>query len=147
MIRNGMRVFLDDVSTNEEIIRVVCKRIENRAITKITLATTSVNIADMISDCCVKTGFDHEFSAVTLFVPGGRIRPNTQAIVPAFNTLPRHIISMGECVGGFDLGIVGVNGVHTDDGFSTHDNPEAINKMDTQNVSTSRLIVGDSTKI
>jgi len=147
LIRNGMSVLLDAGSTTEEVVRLLCKKIENRAITKITVATTSVNIADMISDCCVKMGFDDDFSAVRLFIPGGQVRPSTQAIVPAFNTIPRHVISLSDAVGGFDLGLVGVNGIEMDAGFTTHDNAEAMNKADILNVSRTRIIVGDTSKI
>jgi DeoR family fructose operon transcriptional repressor len=54
---------------------------------------------------------------------------------------------LSDAVGGFDLGLVGVNGVDIDAGFTTHDNAEAINKADILNVSRTRIIVGDSSKI
>jgi DeoR/GlpR family transcriptional regulator of sugar metabolism len=146
-VQSGMKVFLDAGSTTEEIVRVICTKIENRAINKITIATTSVNIADMFSDCCVKMGFDDDFSAVRLFIPGGQIRPSTQAIVPAFGAGPRHIIALSEALGGFDVGILGVNGIDVDAGFSTHQNSEALNKADIITVSKKRIIVGDSSKV
>jgi DeoR/GlpR family transcriptional regulator of sugar metabolism len=146
-VQSGMKVFLDAGSTTEEIVRVICTKIENRAINKITIATTSVNIADMFSDCCVKMGFDDEFSAMRLFIPGGQIRPSTQAIVPAFGTGPRHIIALADALGGFDIGILGVNGVDVDAGFSTHQNSEALNKADIIGTSSRRIIVGDSSKV
>lgn len=54
LVQNGMKLCLDAGSTTEEICRILCKRIETRAIKKITIATTSINIADMISDCAFR---------------------------------------------------------------------------------------------
>lgn len=146
-IKNGTRLFLDAGSTTEEIIRVVCKKIENRALNKITIGTTSIKIADMVSNCCVRMGFDDDFSAIRLYIPGGQVRPNTQAIVPAFDSTSRQIVSLAEKIGGFDIGVIGVNGVDVDTGFSTHANAEAENKADIISSSKSRIIVGDSSKI
>jgi len=147
LLKNSVKVFFDAGSTTEEIVRLLCRRIENRIITKITIATTSVNIADMISDCCVKMGFDDEFTAVQLFIPGGRIRPNTQAIVPIRPDAATQVPLLGEAIGGFDICFVGVNGVTVEGGFMTHLNAEANNKVDVLRISTSRIIVGDSSKV
>lgn len=146
-IQNGMKIILDAGSTIEEIVRLLCKKIENRALTKVTIATTSINIADMISDCCVGMGFDDDFSAVRLYVPGGQIRPSTQAIIPAYGTERGQIQRLADHLGGFDLAIIGVNGIDADAGFTTHDNAEALNKVDIVRASTSRIVVGDSSKI
>lgn len=147
MIQNGMSVILDAGSTVEEIVRIICKKIENRALTKITIATTSINIADMISDCCVSMGFDDDFSAVRLFVPGGRVRPNTQAVVPTHSGGLSDLERLTECIGKFDLGIIGVNGIDAEAGLTTHDNAEAANKTEILRLATSRIAVGDSSKI
>jgi DeoR/GlpR family transcriptional regulator of sugar metabolism len=146
-IQNGMKIILDAGSTIEEIVRLLCKKIENRALTKITIATISINIADMISDCCVSMGFDDDFSAVRLYVPGGQIRPSTQAIIPAYGTERGQIQRLADHLGGFDLAIIGVNGIDADAGFTTHGNAEASNKVDIARASTSRIVVGDSSKI
>ncbi|MBI3528137.1 MAG: TIR domain-containing protein [Betaproteobacteria bacterium] len=146
-IQNGMKIILDAGSTVEEVVRLLCKKIENRALTKLTIATTSINIADMISDCCVSMGFDDNFSAVRLYVPGGQVRPSTQAIVPMFGSERGQIQRLADQIGGFDLSIIGVNGIDATAGFTTHDNAEAMNKIDLARASGSRLIVGDSSKI
>lgn len=147
LVANGAKVMIDAGSTAEEIVRVLCKRIENRLITRLTVATTSVNIADMISDCCVRMGFDDDFSAVTLLVPGGRIRPNTQAIVPLGRREQSDLRTIADEVGGFDIGFVGVNGIDTEGGFTTHANAERWNKADILAACERRFIVGDSSKV
>jgi DeoR family transcriptional regulator of aga operon len=147
LIQNGAKIIIDAGSTTEEIARIMIKKIENRLLNKLTVATTSINIGDMVSDCCVKMGFDDEFSAIRLFIPGGQVRPNTQAIIPAFGNGPRQILTLSDALGGFDLCFVGVNGVEANAGFTTHENLEAANKLDMINVSKTRVIVGDSSKV
>lgn len=144
-VLNGARVLLDAGSTTEEVARVLCRRIETRAITRITIGTTSANIADMVSDCCVRMGFDDDYSAVVLLIPGGRIRPNTQAIVP-LRGRRSDIVDLADEVGGFDLGFVGVNGVHTSGGFTTHANEERKNKAEILKVAKRNFVIGDSSK-
>lgn len=146
-IQNGMAIFLDAGSTAEQVVEIVCRRIEQRAITRMTLATTSINIADMISDCCVRMGFDDDFSAVRLFVPGGQVRPGTQAIIALPGQVTTQVAQLSQAVGGFDLAIVGVNGIHRDAGFTTHENPEATNKRDMIGAARRTLILGDSSKV
>ncbi len=147
LIQNGMKVVLDAGSTIEEVVRLLCKRIETRAITKLTVTTTSVNIADMISDCCVKMGFDDDFSAVSLLIPGGQIRPNTQAIVPCGGKDPHDLVTLALSLGGFDLGIIGVNGIDAEKGFTTHHNAEKWNKEDILAIARRRVVLGDSAKV
>jgi DeoR/GlpR family transcriptional regulator of sugar metabolism len=147
LIQNGMKVILDAGSTVEEIVRPLCKRIESRAVTRITIATTSINIADMISDCCVRMGFDDDFSAVRLYVPGGQVRPNTQAIIPTDRASVGQIRSLADHLGGFDLAIIGTNGVDVVAGLTTNSNAEAQNKMNLAQASHRRIVVADSSKI
>jgi len=147
LIQNGMKIILDAGSTIEELVRPLCKKIENRALTRVTFATTSINIAGMISDCCVQMGFDDDFSAVQLYVPGGQVRPNTQAIIPTDRAAHGQIQTLADHLGGFDLAFIGTNGIDAKAGFTTHDNTEALNKMDLARAARQRVIVGDSSKI
>ena len=146
-IQNGQKLFLDAGSTTEQIVKILCRRIESRAITRLTIATTSINIADIISDCCVRMGFDDDFSAVKLFIPGGQVRPGTQAIVPLLDEQRSQIGRLADVLDGFDLAIVGVNGVDAEAGFTTHENAESLNKIAMMLASRRRVIVGDSSKI
>lgn len=146
LINNGAKVFIDAGSTTAEVAYIICKKIENRVITKITLATTSIYIANMISNCCVKMGFDDTFSAVQLFVPGGQVRQGTQAIIGT-NTDSHEILRIADHVGGFDIGVIGVNGVDLNRGFTTHENAEVLNKIDIIRSTTTHIMAGDSSKI
>jgi len=146
LIGNGTKVFLDAGSTTAEVASVLCKKIENRVLMRITIATTSISIANTISECCVKMGFDDAFSAVELFVPGGQVRPGTQAIVAA-GADSHQILRLADHIGGFDIGLVGVNGVDLEGGFTTHSNAELTNKQDIMRSSKTRYLLGDSSKI
>jgi len=146
LIQNGMSIFIDAGSTTREIVQIICKRIEARSLMKIAVATPSVNHADLVSGCCVRMGFDDEFSAIRLFIPGGQVRPGTQAVIP-LPTDQCQLSKIAEYLGGFDLGIVGANGVHAEHGFTTHENSEALNKIDILRTSKSKVIVCDSSKI
>ena len=79
-IKNGARVFLDAGSTTEEVVRILCKKIENRALSKITIGTTSVKIADMVSNCCVKMG-SMMISLLSAFTfRGGKFAPTRKQL-------------------------------------------------------------------
>jgi len=147
LVRNGASVFIDAGSTSEQLVQIICRRIETRAITRLTVATTSISIADMISDCCVKMGFDDDFSAVKLFVPGGQVRPGTQAIIPLAEEQRSQIDQIADVVGGFDLAVLGVNGVDIRAGFTTHEPTEALNKIQMIASAKRALIAGDSSKV
>jgi DeoR/GlpR family transcriptional regulator of sugar metabolism len=95
----------------------------------------------------VKMGFDDDYSAVTLMIPGGRIRPNTQAIVAMEDRETSDIATLARCIGGFDLGFLGVNGIDAEAGFTTHDNAEARNKTDILQSCRRKVILGDSSKV
>jgi DeoR/GlpR family transcriptional regulator of sugar metabolism len=146
-VQNGMKLLLDAGSTVDEVAKIICKKIETRSLTRIAIATTSINIADMVSDCCVKMGFDDDFSAVRLYLPGGRVRPNTQAIVPTMESEKGQLVRLAEALGRFDLSFVGVNGIDANGAFTTHGNEEAENKIEIMSAAARSIVVGDSSKI
>jgi DeoR/GlpR family transcriptional regulator of sugar metabolism len=146
LIKNGATVFLDAGSTSGEVASVLVRRLQNRALTNIRVATTSISIASLVSQCCVSMGFDDSFSAVRLYVPGGRVREATQAIV-GLDASMDSIADLAEQLGGFDVGVIGVNGVDLVEGFTTHDNAEVVNKKAIMRASKTRLLVGDSSKL
>jgi len=145
LIHNGMKVFLDAGSTTGEIASILCNKIESHMLKKITLATTSIDIGYMFSTTNVHIGSDDN-SEIKLYVPGGRVRPSTQAIVP-FGKTANDIIQLGNYVKTFDLGILGTNGVDADKGFTTHAISEVLNKKAIIEVSKKCVIVRDSSKI
>ena len=146
-IRSGMAVLMDAGTTNEEVVEIVCRNIETRVLTNITMASTSVNIVDMISDCCVAMGFSEDFSPVRLYMPGGRVSPHSQAILPLADDGPRPLDHLVGVIGEFDLGVVGVNGIDADGVCTTTREAEAKTKRDIIRVSSKTVAVADSSKI
>lgn len=147
LIKNGMSMFIDAGSTTEEIVQIICKKIKSRALTSITVATTSINIADMFSDCAVEMGFDKSFTAIKLYIPGGLVRPNTQAIVPVTPQDNSQFSQLSKLIDGFDICFVGVNGIDSGHGLTTHDNEEADNKLAILKEVKNKYVVGDSSKV
>lgn len=145
-IQNDQKVAIDAGSTTGEIVKSICKRIETRSLTRVTLVTTSIDHADQISDCCVRMGFDDHFSAVRLIVPGGIVRPATQAITPAADS-DLSLKGIAYQYGGFDIAMLGVNGVTRAGGFTTEDNAEVRNKLELLAASDRTFIVSDSSKV
>jgi DeoR/GlpR family transcriptional regulator of sugar metabolism len=91
-------------------------------------------------------GFDDDFSAVELFIPGGKVRQGTQAIIRTNND-SHEILRIAEHIGGFDIGVIGVNGVDLEKGFTTHTNIEVKNKIDIMRSAKTQILAGDSSKI
>lgn len=143
LIKNNMSIFIDAGSTTAEIVKIICKRIETRSITQLKVTTTSVNHADMISDCCVSMGFDDSFSAIELFIPGGRIRPNTQAIVAIDGAISIDTLHSKK----YDIGFIGANGIDLITGITTHNNEEVISKKQAIKCSEQVVFVCDDSKI
>ena len=146
-VKSGMAVLLDSGTTNEEAVKIICKNIETRVLTNVTMASASVNIVDIVSDCCVTMGFSEDFSPVRLYVPGGRVSPHSQAVLPLRDDGQRPLEILAEAVGQFDLGIVGVNGIDVDGVCTTTRHAEAATKQDIIKASIKTVAVGDSSKI
>ena len=145
-VRSGQKVYIDAGSTTEEVVRILCKRIEMRKLMNLTIVTPSVNHADMISECCVRQGYDDSFTAVNLFLPGGCVRPGTQAIVP-FEADGASLQELADRLGGYDLAILGANGFTEKAGFTTHANTEIMGKCIAFQSAKKRVIVFDQSKI
>ena len=144
-IRSNMKVYIDAGSTSAEVVKILCKRMEMRALTGLTIVTPSINHADLISECSVKMGFDDEFSAVKLYIPKGLVRPGTQAIVPmegeddSFDILAKQL-------GGYDIAVIGANGIDRQGGLTTHANLELAGKVTAFRNARKPIIICDDSK-
>ena len=145
-VRSGMKVYIDAGSTTEQVIHILCKRIKMHTLTNLTLVTPSVNHADVISACCVNMGFDDDSSAVHLYLPGGYVRPSTQAIVP-FSDEHNDFEELPKKLGGYDLAIIGANGISEAAGLTTHANTEIQGKLLAYNNAKQRVMVCDDSKV
>lgn len=144
-ISNGMNVFIDAGSTAAEIIKIICRRIETRTLTSISITTTSTEHMQTLVACCVKMGFDDDFGGVKLYIPCGKVRPNTQAIVP-IDSSKSPIKDLCQTNGKFDIAFIGANGITLDNGITTHSNKEVQSKMDALNSANKVIILCDDSK-
>lgn len=145
-IRSGMTVYIDAGSTTEEVIKILCKRVEMHTLSRITIVTPSVHHAEDISSCCVNLGLDDDSSDISLYIPGGYVRPSTQAIVPIQNQTDE-LDALAKQLGGYDLTIIGANGISPDSGLTTHRNREVAGKMTAFANGKKRIIVCDDSKL
>lgn len=146
LVKSGMRVYIDAGSTTEQVIHILCKRIKMHTLTNLTLITPSVNHADLISACCVNMGFDDDSSAVHLYLPGGYVRPGTQAIIP-FTDEHNDLEDLPKKLGGYDLAIIGANGISEHAGLTTHANSEVTGKKLAYEYAKQRVIICDDSKV
>lgn len=147
-VRSGHRIALDAGSTTDEVARILCKRIENRSLFNLTVVTISVSAANIFLDSGTRLGFDDDNAAFRLLLPGGRVRPNTLAIVDhggdAENTNIGRLMSQ---VGKVDFAFVGVNGIDLEAGFTTHSKSEADVKRTLIKSAGRAMILGDTSKL
>lgn len=121
-ITNGKTVFIDAGSTMLKLVEILCKRIESKTLSGVKLVVISTEHASMVADACAKLGYDQYSAPVTLYVPGGMVRPNTKAIVGFDST--DEIARIVDAIGKFDLAFIGANGATCEGGIFTHINEE-----------------------
>lgn len=126
-IRNGQSIYIDAGSTTLELVNILCKRIESRTLSGNKIIVISTEHASQIADTCAKLGYDQYTSPITLYMPGGKVRPNTKAIVGI--DAEDDISRMAHAIGKFDIAFVGANGATAEDGIFTHANEEVNVKL------------------
>lgn len=145
-VRSGTKIALDAGSTTDEVARVLCTRLEAKALFNLTIVTTSISAANIFLQTGTRLGFDDNNSGFRLFLAGGRVRPNTLAIVGR----DREASALTELLndlGGVDFSIVGVNGIDAKAGLTTHSNAETENKRVLIAAAKKPLVLGDTSKL
>lgn len=125
-IKSGMNIYIDAGSTMTQLVEILCKRIESHTLNNVKITVVSTEHAGKISDACSALGYDQFSSPISLYIPGGRVRPNTKAIVGVDSE--DEIERMTKSIGKFDIAFIGANGAKEGCGIFTHDNEEAITK-------------------
>ena len=144
-INNNMNVYIDAGSTTREIVEIICNNIKTGVLKKVTLTVASIDHANMITNCCATTKNDEISSLVNLCVPGGQVRPLTNAILP-FDHNSDVLYDIIKKRGEFDVAIMGINGIHLTDGLTTACNDEALGKQNALKVSKNKIFVCDASK-
>ncbi|MBR2834293.1 MAG: TIR domain-containing protein [Coriobacteriales bacterium] len=145
-IKSGMTIYLDAGSTTAEITKIVCNRLTAKTLANVDIVTPSVPHASYIANCCTKLGFDDDTATMHVYVPGGQVRPSTQALIPFGIDDSLGVNTMAKKLGGFDLAFIGANGLSLDGGITTHSNLEVQRKRDAFSCAAKRCIVCDSSK-
>ena len=144
-VKNNMNVYIDAGSTTKEIVEILCDRIKSDVLNSVTLTVVSIDHAKMLVDCCASKNHNELSSLVKLYVPGGQIRPLTNAIIPFGNDdIALHNITKE--IGEFDVAIMGINGVDLTAGLTTACKDEALRKINVLKVSKTKIFVCDASK-
>lgn len=143
-IRNGQSVYIDAGSTMLELVNILCKRLESRTLSGNKIIVISTEHASRIADTCSKLGYDQHTAPVSLYIPGGKVRPNTKAIVGI--DAEDDIARMVQNIGKFDVAFVGANGATAEDGIYTHENEELYVKRSVIQNSKQVFFVFDDSK-
>jgi DeoR/GlpR family transcriptional regulator of sugar metabolism len=146
-IRSGQVVALDAGSTTNEIARLICAGLKRRTWHKLTIVTNSIPAANQLVTAGDELGLEDQNDVLKVFVAGGRVRPNTLAIVDDASlsgetNLERLLVDLG----GADVGYVGTNGIYWGIGFTTSDITETTTKAALLKGSRRRFVVTDPSK-
>jgi DeoR/GlpR family transcriptional regulator of sugar metabolism len=149
-IRSGQVIALDAGSTTNEIARQICSGLKRRWWTQLTIVTNSIPASNQLVTAGDELGLEDKNDMLRVFVAGGRVRPNTLAIVDDIclgNTAGEsNLEQLLNDLGGADLGYVGTNGVYWGLGFTTSDITETTTKAALLKGSRRRFVVTDPSK-
>jgi DeoR/GlpR family transcriptional regulator of sugar metabolism len=149
-IRSGQVIALDAGSTTNEIARLICSGLKRRMWNKLTIVTNSIPASNQLVTAGDELGLEDQNDVLRVFVAGGRVRPNTLAIVDdaslsntaGESNLERLLADLG----GADLGYVGTNGIYWGLGFTTSDITETTTKAALLKGSRRKFVVTDPSK-
>lgn len=148
-IRSGQVIALDAGSTTNEIARLICSGLKRRMWTRLTIVTNSIPASNQLVTAGDELGLEDQNDVLRVFVAGGRVRPNTLAIVDdasLSNTAETNLERLLADLGGADLAYVGTNGVYWGIGFTTSDITETTTKAALLKGSQRKFVVTDPSK-
>lgn len=149
-IHSGSTVVLDAGSTTVEIARQISNGLKMHLWSSLNIVTNSVPAANQILITAAELGFEDRNREIQVYVVGGRVRPNTLAVVNDDTTkcseILTNLLTMMDVFGSADVAFVGTNGIYRDLGFTTHDLYEAKGKTAMLNSATHQFIITDPSK-
>ena len=115
MIRPGNRADAPFHATNE-IALLICSGLKKTYESRSTIVTNSIPASNQLVTAGDELGLEDQNDVLRVFVAGGRVRPNTLAIVDdaslTYTTGESNLERLLADLGGADLGYVGTNGIH-----------------------------------
>ncbi len=146
-IESGNTIALDAGSTTTAIAEEMAKCIAGRRWTDLTVITNSLPAAAKLSSAGMELGFEDNNDTLKLVVSGGRVRPNTLAVVDHdFSPTPMALRETLKAMQPIDLAFVGTNGIFKSTGFTTHNNSEKGTKAALISSADNAIIVADPSK-
>jgi DeoR/GlpR family transcriptional regulator of sugar metabolism len=126
-VKSGDVIALDAGSTTEAIAKQLAKGLRLHKLTELTIVTNSLPAATDLLAAATEVGLEDDSQVLRVFLSGGRIRPNTLALVGIRDDAGEELAAYLEFVGGATVSFVGTNGI-CDKGFTTSMNTEAQTK-------------------
>ena len=149
-IESGQIIVLDSGSTTLELSRQICIGLKSKIWEDLTIVTNSIPAATELLNLASEMGLEDKSSLFRVFIVGGRIRPNSLAIVneeKLFKDVsPNDFGLILSPLGTADIAFVGTNGLYRDQGFAVHNDYEVKTKSEIIKYSKRSFILADPSK-
>lgn len=152
LIETGNVIVLDSGSTSTELAREIGWGLKLRYWNQLVIVTNSVSVVHELMSAVSELGLEDDDPLIRIYQIGGRVRPNTQAVVSDDRHLKDAIVGPSQFriiiskLGQADIAFVGTNGVHFPEGFTTHDSREAESKAAMLASAKQKFVICDSSK-
>ena len=150
-IQSNFTIALDAGSTTLEVAKQICLGIKMKRWQGLRVVTNFIPAAFELLQTANELGLEDENSTLSVFIIGGRIRPNSLAVVRDTRLLNDNLITDFSVIlgsfGNADIGFVGANGVFENKGFAVHNDYEVKNKNELLFFSKRKFVLVDSSKL
>lgn len=144
MIPNGSVITLDGGSTTAAIAQQIARNFVSKRLSTLTVITNSMPAATELLNASHDLGINDDGN-LRVLLAGGRVRPNTMAVVSLNEDAGSNVKSLLEAVGPVDLAFVGTSGI-TEVGFTTKTQEESQTKRALLAPGATHVIVTDPSK-
>jgi DeoR/GlpR family transcriptional regulator of sugar metabolism len=144
-VQTGDVVALDAGSTTEAIARQISKLVRLRRLKDLTVVTNSLPAASALLAAGNDIGLEDGNDVLRVYLAGGRVRPNTLAIVSLDDDAGSDLRRYLDTLGGASIAFVGTNGIR-DGSFTTEVLAEAQTKRALLEHAAQKFVVTDPSK-
>lgn len=149
-IESGQTIVLDSGSTTLELAKQLCIGLKSNILEDLTIVTNSIPAATELLNLASEMGLEDKSNLFKVYIVGGRIRPNSLAIVDdekLFKEItPNSFELILKPLGNADVAFIGTNGLYRDLGFAVHNDYEVKTKGDIIKYSKRNFILSDPSK-
>lgn len=140
-IQDGNAIYLDAGSSTLAVCKAICRGVRFGQWHHLMILTNSVPLAAELSDLANELGLDEEDAVLSVVVSGGRMRLNTSALVESSEVETAAGFNIG-----FDMAVIGTNGVSLEYGCTTTVGAEALGKRRALTRAKKRYIMAEPSK-